>query len=206
MFCAKTQLASSDGAGEEVELSSKELVPGDQILLPATGGKHQHQHPPPPRHHYLLIQILLPATGGKHHIQNWLIFWVFLLHKCHIFSCLVHLGKKCQTKLSSSSEWHDAQFSWVSFFLVFKESTNLPSRIHRFFKLICLYFILLKSGYIVECDAVLVSGSAVANESMLTGESIPVTKVTRVKYCMLWNDNENVGGAGEKARNVDDKP
>ena len=33
------------------------------------------------------------------------------------------------------------------------------------------------SGYIVECDAVLVSGSAVANESMLTGESIPVTKV-----------------------------
>lgn len=33
-------------------------------------------------------------------------------------------------------------------------------------------------GYIVECDAVLVSGSAVANESMLTGESIPVTKVS----------------------------
>ena len=57
----------------------------------------------------------------------------------------------------------------------------------------------------MECDAVLVSGSAVANESMLTGESIPVTKVTRVKYCMLGSDNENVGGAGEKARNVDDK-
>ena len=29
-------------------------------------------------------------------------------------------------------------------FLVFKESTNLPSRIHRFFKLICLYFISIK--------------------------------------------------------------
>merc|ERR1719242_1661190 len=62
--------SSRDGVAEEVELSSKELVPGDQILLPATG------------------------------------------------------------------------------------------------------------GYIVECDSVLVSGSAVANESMLTGESIPVTKVS----------------------------
>ena len=32
-------------------------------------------------------------------------------------------------------------------------------------------------GYTVECDAVLVNGGAVVNESMLTGESIPVTKV-----------------------------
>ena len=32
-------------------------------------------------------------------------------------------------------------------------------------------------GYTVECDAVLVEGSCVVNESMLTGESIPVTKV-----------------------------
>jgi len=33
-------------------------------------------------------------------------------------------------------------------------------------------------GYTVESDCVLVEGSAVVNESMLTGESIPVTKVT----------------------------
>ena len=57
----------------------------------------------------------------------------------------------------------------------------------------------------MECDAVLVSGSAVANESMLTGESIPVTKVTGLKFCTLWSDNENVGGAGEKAENIDNK-
>jgi len=33
-------------------------------------------------------------------------------------------------------------------------------------------------GYTVECDSVLVEGSCVVNESMLTGESIPVTKVS----------------------------
>ena len=35
----------------------------------------------------------------------------------------------------------------------------------------------VNGGYTVECDAVLVDGSCVVNESMLTGESIPVTKV-----------------------------
>ena len=34
-------------------------------------------------------------------------------------------------------------------------------------------------GYMMECDAILVEGSAVVNESMLTGESIPITKVPR---------------------------
>ena len=38
-------------------------------------------------------------------------------------------------------------------------------------------------GYTVECDSVLVEGSCVVNESMLTGESIPVTKV--LKECLL---------------------
>ena len=32
-------------------------------------------------------------------------------------------------------------------------------------------------GYMMECDAVLVEGTCVVNESMLTGESIPITKV-----------------------------
>ena len=35
----------------------------------------------------------------------------------------------------------------------------------------------VNGGYTVEVDAVLVDGSCVVNESMLTGESIPVTKV-----------------------------
>ena len=45
-----------------------------------------------------------------------------------------------------------------------------------------MYYVILYclGGYTVECDAVLVEGSAVVNESMLTGESIPVTKVQLV--------------------------
>lgn len=33
-------------------------------------------------------------------------------------------------------------------------------------------------GYMMECDAVLVEGTCVVNESMLTGESIPITKIS----------------------------
>jgi magnesium-transporting ATPase (P-type) len=52
-------------------------------------------------------------------------------------------------------------------------------------------------GFNMECDAVLVEGSCVVNESMLTGESIPITKVTflinsgPIKKC-LW------GGGGSQ--------
>ena len=57
-----------------------------------------------------------------------------------------------------------------------------------------------RSGYIVECDAVLVSGSAVANESMLTGESIPVTKVNadndNHENCDNIQGNKNYNGGG----------
>jgi len=34
-----------------------------------------------------------------------------------------------------------------------------------------------RGGFTMECDAVLVEGSVVVNESMLTGESIPITKI-----------------------------
>ena len=116
MFCAKTQLASSDGAGEEVELSSKELVPGDQILLPATGGKHQHQHPPPPPRHHYLYPDPFTCHWRQASYSELTHFLNFSPSRVSFFSCLVHLGKKCPNKLPSSSVWHDAQFSWVSLF------------------------------------------------------------------------------------------
>ena len=44
-------------------------------------------------------------------------------------------------------------------------------------------------GYMMESDAVLIEGTCVVNESMLTGESIPVTKVGNpfsIKYVTNW--------------------
>ena len=37
-------------------------------------------------------------------------------------------------------------------------------------------------GYMMECDAVLIEGTCVVNEAMLTGESIPITKVGTSPY------------------------
>ncbi len=36
------------------------------------------------------------------------------------------------------------------------------------------------TGGVLECDAVLIEGTCVVNESMLTGESIPITKVGQI--------------------------
>lgn len=49
-------------------------------------------------------------------------------------------------------------------------------------------------GCVMHCDAVLLNGTVIANESMLTGESVPVTKVcfclpTKLSFlfCMFHN-------------------
>ena len=40
-------------------------------------------------------------------------------------------------------------------------------------------------GYMMECDAVLIEGTCVVNESMLTGESIPITKVCNINTGLI---------------------
>ena len=42
-------------------------------------------------------------------------------------------------------------------------------------------FLPTDGGFVMECDSVLVEGTCVVDESMLTGESIPITKVSRLK-------------------------
>ena len=42
-------------------------------------------------------------------------------------------------------------------------------------------FLPTDGGFVMECDSVLVEGTCVVDESMLTGESIPITKVSRSK-------------------------
>lgn len=48
------------------------------------------------------------------------------------------------------------------------------------------------TGCAMQCDAVLIGGNCVANESMLTGESVPITKTTLPDNNMPFNLKEDV--------------
>jgi cation-transporting ATPase 13A3/4/5 len=47
--------------------------------------------------------------------------------------------------------------------------------------------IIIRSSTTMQCDAVLLNGNVIVNESMLTGESIPVTKV-QIPYHQASSD------------------
>ncbi|OWF41075.1 probable cation-transporting ATPase 13A3 [Mizuhopecten yessoensis] len=54
-----------------------------------------------------------------------------------------------------------------------------------------------RRGCMMQCDAVLVSGNCIVNESMLTGESVPMTKTPLPRH-----DNEELFSIKEHARHV----
>ena len=48
-------------------------------------------------------------------------------------------------------------------------------------------------GCMMECYAVLIEGTCVVNESMLTGESIPITKVCNINTSLIEKKNDCMG-------------
>ena len=72
-------------------------------------------------------------------------------------------------------------------------------------------FLPTDGGFVMECDSVLVEGTCVVDESMLTGESIPITKVSRPKRGNDWtnvkypltnsiNPSQNINFSGGHSR------
>jgi magnesium-transporting ATPase (P-type) len=64
----------------------------------------------------------------------------------------------------------------------------------------------IAGGYTVECDSVLVDGTAVVNESMLTGESIPVTKVFSRQKIIHRKDDILISSFSSNQVEVPDEP
>ncbi|XP_033763962.1 probable cation-transporting ATPase 13A3 isoform X2 [Pecten maximus] len=54
-----------------------------------------------------------------------------------------------------------------------------------------------RRGFMMQCDAVLISGNCIVNESMLTGESVPMTKTPLPR-----NNDEDIFNIKEHARHV----
>ena len=81
--------------------------------------------------------------------------------------------KQTEETLTFYSSFPDHTMLWLSFSF-FLAALTISSK-----ELVPGDLILLPTGggYMMECDAVLVDGTCVVNESMLTGESIPITKV-----------------------------
>lgn len=59
-----------------------------------------------------------------------------------------------------------------------------------------------KNGGTMHCDAVLISGTAIVNESMLTGESLPVTKTSITKPSFLTDSYNEVYDCIKHKRNT----
>jgi predicted P-type ATPase len=75
-----------------------------------------------------------------------------------------------------------------------EEGTNKKKKVittHRDSSLVPGDIFLIKEGMILPCDAILISGKVLVDESMLTGESIPVCKVPMDRHLFGEGENNN---------------
>ncbi|CAG2100663.1 unnamed protein product [Medioppia subpectinata] len=108
-------------------------------------------------------KLIVEEITGPFYVYQMFIFTIWMIQLYYQFSQSIALRKKVHSESEVSVVRDDT--------IVKKKSTELvPGDV--------IILSTHNNHFIVECDAVLMSGSCIMDESMLTGESVPISKVS----------------------------